>query len=457
MVDMIREVELSDMLKTREARAARITDALKHSHSTLLSFTMNIPGPVKVTPLILRGFQEGRRRVERALSAAAYPFSLLFESEHFTGCEALYAVVGDATAIKKLCITLENADGLSRLFDLDVTSTESGAISRTELGSPERGCMVCGTSGRGCASRRIHSVEELQQAAEMRLRIFFDPADRDAVAALATRSLLDEVNVTPKPGLVDRSNSGSHRDMDLPLFEKSAAALTYFWGECFSTGRDTASEPAEETFRQLRAVGIAAEKAMFTATDGINTHKGAVFLLGTLCGAIGRLMNRRQHRPTAEELFAECSTMTAAAMEADFHRIQETGARTAGERLFLDHGLRGARGEAADGFPSVRSTALPIFRSLMATGCGREHAAAVTLLHLIAMGTDTNLFHRGGAEGAAWAAKEAAKLVKNGRIPTTEEIEELDLAFIEKNLSPGGCADLLAVTLFLVSWERFEV
>lgn len=452
-MDMIREVVLSDMLEARETRAARIADALRHGHRTLLSFTMNIPGPVKVTPLILRGFREGQRRVEGALSAA-HSFFLLFESEHFTGCEALYAIDGDAATIKKICIELENADGLSRLFDLDVIGAEGGAASRTELGCAERGCIVCGVPGRGCASRRIHSIEELQQAVKDRLVDFFDPIDRNTIVSLATESLLGEVRVTPKPGLVDRSNSGSHRDMDLPLFEKSAAALAPFWEECFSTGRKTASAPAGETFRQLRAVGLAAENAMLAATGGVNTHKGAVFLMGTLCGAIGRLINRQRHRPTAEELLAECGAMTAAAMESDFRRIRENGARTAGERLFLDHGLRGARGEAADGFPSVKNTALPVFRSLMANGCSREHSAAITLLHLIAMGTDTNLFHRGGADGAAWAAREAAKLIENGRIPTAEEIAELDLAFIERNLSPGGCADLLAVTLFLDRWER---
>lgn len=453
-MESIREVVLADMLDAREARAARIAAALKDGHGTLLSFTMNIPGPAKVTPLVLRGFREGQRRIGEALDSIDLPRSLLFETERFTGCEALYAVSGSAQEIKKLCISLENGDSLSRLFDLDVIGAENGAVSRTELGFPERGCMVCGAAGRGCASRRVHSVEELQRAAVRRLREFFDPMDRNTVSTLATESLLGEVNATPKPGLVDRSNNGSHRDMDLPLFEKSAAVLAPFWGECFSVGRETAEEIAGETFRQLRAVGLAAEKAMFAATGGINTHKGAIFLMGTLCGAAGRLMDKGFPRPTAGELMTECSAMTAAAMAEDFAHIRPNTAGTAGEKLYLRHGLRGARGEAADGFPSVKGTALPIFRKLLANGCSREYAASVTLLHLIATGTDTNLFHRGGADGAAWAAQEAAKLIENNRIPTIEEIAELDLAFIERNLSPGGCADLLAVTLFLDCWEQ---
>ena len=148
--------------------------------------------------------------------------------------------------------------------------------------------------------------------------------------------------------------------------------------------------------------------------------------------------------------------MTASVMEEDFLRIRANGARTAGEVLYLDHGLRGARGEAAEGFPSVRERSLPVFRNLLAQGLERGHAAAVSLLHLIALGTDTNLFHRGGAEGAAWAAREAAKLIENGRIPTVWEIAALDRAFIGKNLSPGGGADLLAGTLCLHRWETDE-
>lgn len=455
-METVREVVLADMLAAREARAERIASALRDGHGTLVSFTMNIPGPVKVTPLILRGFREGQRRLEYELTAAGLSFSILCVSEIFTGCEALYAVDGTAEDVKRHCISLENADELSRLFDLDVIGKTGAAVNRTELGAEERGCMVCGAGGRGCASRRIHSVEELQRAAERRLRSFFDPLDEERTQNLATESLLSEVHVTPKPGLVDRSNSGSHRDMDLPLFERSAAALAPFWGGCFSVGRETAEEPAAETFRRLRPVGLAAEKAMFAATGGINTHKGAVFLMGTLCGAAGRLVSSRWHRPTAAELMKECGMMTASVMEEDFLRIRANGARTAGEVLYLDHGLRGARGEAAEGFPSVRERSLPVFRNLLAQGLERGHAAAVSLLHLIALGTDTNLFHRGGAEGAAWAAREAAKLIENGRIPTVREIAALDRAFIGKNLSPGGCADLLAVTLFLHRWDTDE-
>ena len=452
-MDKMQRVTLEDMLAAREARAARIAQAVTATSLPIVSFTMNIPGPVKDSPLIRRGFREGSRRLERAAAADGLTVCPLYQSEGLTGCEALYTVDGDSTAVKKLCVAIEDQDALSRLFDMDVITGTSSAISRTALGFPERGCIVCGAPGRGCASRRIHSVEELQKETVRRLTEFFCRTDRDLISALATESLLAEVNVTPKPGLVDRRNSGSHRDMDHTLFEKSAAALAPFWGTCFTTGRKTAECSPEETFRQLRTVGLEAEQIMFAATNGVNTHKGAIFLLGTLCGAVGRLWDIDGERPDSERLLAECEKMTASAMNAEFDRIRQQGPRTTGERFYLSLGLRGARGEAADGLPGVRNIALPSLKKLLAAGYSEEHAAAVTLLHLIALGTDTNLFHRGGAEGALWAAQEARKLIGNDRVPALEEIEELDHRFIRRNLSPGGCADLLAVTLFLHRWE----
>lgn len=452
-MDKMQHVTLEDMLAAREARAARIAQAVTATPLPIVSFSMNIPGPVKDSPLIRRGFREGCRRLERAAAADGLSVYSLYRSEGLTGCEALYSVDGDSTAVKKLCVAIEDHDDLSRLFDMDVITGTGSAISRTSLGFPERGCMVCGAPGRGCASRRIHSAEELQRETVRRLTEYFDRTDRDLISALVTESLLAEVNVTPKPGLVDQRNSGSHRDMDHALFEKSAAALAPFWGTCFMTGRETAGCLPEETFRQLRVVGLEAERAMFDATDGVNTHKGAIFLLGTLCGAAGRLWAIDGVRPDSERLMAECRKMTASAMNTEFDRVRQQGAHTAGERFYLSLGLRGARGEIAEGFPSVKERALPKMKKILAQGIPEEHAAAIVLLHLIALGTDTNLFHRGGSDGAAWAAQEAEKLIKEDHIPSLHEIEMLDHEFIQRNLSPGGCADLLAVTLFLHHWE----
>ena len=452
-----REVTLPEMLACREARAQRISSALSQGHCPLVSFTMNIAGGVKNSPLIRRGFLEGCRRLERQLGERGMPFELLDEQNSHTGCERLYTVTGDAAAVKAVCAAIEDRDRISRLFDMDVMDRDGCKIAREDLGMAERGCMVCGAPGRGCASRRIHSAAELWEETTCRLTEYFRSTDQNLVEALATESLLAEVNVTPKPGLVDRSNTGSHSDMDLPLFERSAAALTFYWGRCFQMGIDTAELSAEETFLKLRPLGLEAEQAMFGATGGVNTHKGAVFLMGVLCGAIGRLWDRDRPLAAVNDILDECGRMTKEILERELAAIMaDTEGNTAGESAFRALQIRGARGEAADGFPHVRNVALPALRHGLEQGLSEEYAAAVTLLHLIATVDDTNMVKRGAAEGALNGKAMAQRLIENDRIPSIEEIEEMDRRFMEARLSPGGCADLLAVTLFLHRWETLR-
>lgn len=448
-------VTLEQMLSAREARTARIAAAMERA--PLVSFTMNIAGPQKTSPLIRRGFAAGLCALEEAFCKANISLALLHSEETVAGCEALFAADGEVLTVKKLCAAIEDANALGRIFDMDVIDRGGRKIERGELGLGERGCMVCGAPGRGCASRRIHSAEQLREETNRRLAEHFLRADRETVGMLATESLIAEVNVTPKPGLVDRANSGSHRDMDLALFEKSAAALRSFWSECFAIGVETAALAPEETFFRLRKAGLTAEKTMYAATNGVNTHKGAIFLLGTVCGAAGRMWNAAQPCRDADLICTECARMTTAPLNEELARLRENGAAdTAGGELYLRRGMRGARGEIADGLPGVRETALPALKTALMSGCGGDHAAAVALLHLIARGTDTNMMKRGGEDGALWGAEAAKNLLAEDPIPAPEQISALDREFIKRNLSPGGCADLLAVALFLRTWEKEE-
>ena len=195
---------------------------------------------------------------------------------------------------------------------------------------------------------------------------------------------------------------------------------------------------------------MAAERRMLLATGGVNTHKGAIFTLGVLCGAIGRLWTAETGFPDVDSILNEAAAMTRETLAQELHAARWN---TAGEGLYQKYGVRGIRGQVADGLPAVRSVSLPAFRALLARGLDRNHAASVTLLHLIAAVEDTNLLHRGGPEGAAWARVQARSLLAGSEPPAPEAIAAMDEAFIERNLSPGGCADLLAVTLFLDSLE----
>ena len=447
----MREVTLPEMLEARDRRAEAQRRLLAQRGLPLISFTMNIPGPVKNSPLYRRGFDEGLRQLERALDAAGIA-RLSPETLHaVTGNEYLCAVDAPAEAVKAICTRIEEEGPMGRLFDMDVIAPGGSKLAREE----ERRCLVCGAAGRGCASRRLHSLEELSAAVTRLLTEGLLAADAARVDSLATAALLDEVATTPKPGLVDRDNNGAHRDMTRETFENSAAALRGYWRGCFLTGAETAELPAAEAFARLRPLGMEAEKKMLAATGGVNTHKGAIFTLGTVCGALGRLWRADGPCTDPERIAAACAALSGGAVADDFAALKRRGqARTAGEKLYLSTGLRGIRGEVAAGLPAVLQTALPVLEECLFEGMSRNDAGVVALLHLIARGEDTNMIKRGGEALAADTARTVREALCENSRPSMETVRGWDAYFIENRLSPGGCADLLAVSFFLHDWTR---
>lgn len=442
------EVTLAQILQAREERVRLQQELLTTYRCPVICFTMNIAGPIKTSPIIERAFAAGLE----ALNAHLPQQQIRFCSTEIsvTGCQAMYAVDFDTLALKEICTAIEDATPLGRLFDMDVLDLTGTKLDRKIVNGKSRDCIVCGAPGRACAARRFHTVPQLQAATHTIIREYFATADRARIAGLAVQSLIDEVMTTPKPGLVDRRNTGSHKDMNLTTFLASANALKPYFEECVKIGQETLHLPSEDTFPLLRQAGLSAENAMFQSTGGVNTHKGAIYTMGILCGALGRLWTPEQPIPELQILLAECAKIVRPHVEADFAAIPRTAA-TAGQKLYLELGLTGIRGEVAAGLPSVANIGLPAYQKALCDGLSSNDAGAVTLLHLIAQVTDTNLYHRGGAEGASYAANAARTLLDADTYPTPEQIEDLDDAFIARNLSPGGCADLLAVVYFLHS------
>lgn len=437
------EVTLEDMLAAREERYHRQLQLSRQWKLPMISFSMNIPGPVKDAPLIRRGFQEGCSKLEHRIPSDKIKYKMIVQET--TGCEAVYMIDMDPIEIKKITTGIEDENRLGRMFDMDVLDTERNKLDREVVGGLSRDCIVCGAPGRGCASRRLHSVAELQKATYQILAEHFMEQDAMRVGSLAVQSLLDEVATTPKPGLVDRRNNGSHSDMDIFTFQASASALAPYFYKCVKIGQNTKHLAAEDTFYELRTAGLEAERDMYRATRGVNTHKGAVFTIGILCGAVGRLWSENESW-SEQDLFAEVAAMTKAPMENDLLVMAPS---TAGMQLYTQLGIRGIRGEVSEGLPSVRDFGLPAYRRCLERGLDQNTAGAVTLLNLVVSVVDTNMIRRGGMEGAMEAIRKTAQLLLKNEIPGEKEIESLDDWFIEKNLSPGGCADLLAAVYFV--------
>ncbi|WP_393947331.1 triphosphoribosyl-dephospho-CoA synthase CitG [Kluyvera intermedia] len=246
------------------------------------------------------------------------------------------------------------------------------------------------------------------------------------VPALAEEALWQELELTPKPGLVDLRNNGAHRDMDHALFVRSIAAITPWFSRFAELGGTYAHLPASEQLRLIRPMGIACEQAMYAATDGVNTHKGGIFALGLLCFAAGRLGEVNQ-ASLCHEVSAICQGLVARELE------ERTTQATAGERQFHQFGLTGARGEAQSGFATVR-------RVLPGWHCAHPH---MLLLRLMATNQDSNLVSRGGISGLRYVQEYAQQLLAQGW--DEQALAEMDDALITRNLSPGGSADLLSV------------
>lgn len=218
-------VTLQEMLDARERRAATQRDILCRERKPLISFTLNLPGPYKDFPLARDAFLEGKRLIGLTLKAGGHGVSYQFERGGKTGREVFFAVDAPADVLKRLVVPLEEHHELGRLFDIDVFDVEGAQIHRQALGYPVRKCLVCDKPALICARGRSHSQEELLDRVIGILKNYDDSRFVDRISQAALRALMTEVCITPKPGLVDRNNSGSHRDMDIFSFIDSGASL----------------------------------------------------------------------------------------------------------------------------------------------------------------------------------------------------------------------------------------
>ena len=405
-------ITLEDILRARDARADAQRRLLRTYRLPLVSFTMNIAGPVKFSPLIELAFDAGLEALRTALGQPVAAEII----RPATGCEALLVYDRPAAALKAACLTLETATPVGRLYDLDVLDTDGNKLSRIE----QRTCLICGGPVTVCSRSRAHGLDAIVNRTR---EILMDFA-AGYLAGLAAKALTEEVRLTPKPGLVDEHNNGAHSDMDLSLFLRSIDALTPWFRQITALSLCGADAAA------LQAAGREAEAAMFRATGGVNTHKGALYSFSVLLAALGRCLTE------GGDVFAH-----AAALAAELTPPQGTH----GAAVAIGHNVGGARAEALLGFPTAQKAAALL----------QAHDPLTALLWLMTHTEDTNLYHRGGAEGAAFVKVQSAAILAapmERRIALTQALDEV---LIDRWLSPGGSADLLALALFLGKLPRW--
>jgi triphosphoribosyl-dephospho-CoA synthase len=266
-----------------------------------------------------------------------------------------------------------------------------------------------------------------------------------ALAVTAVTALRDELEAYPKPGLVSPIDSGAHTDMNFDLMCRSAESLRVPFAEIAAAGRVAATFEAG-----LASLGRAAERRMLQVTGGINTHRGAIFSMGLIVAAIARA-RAEASRPEPAAVQAVLLREWGRALEAHAARGEKVASHGALVRRAT--GLGGARSEAARGFPGIFRTGLPAYREARAHGLDGNAASVHTLFALMEAVDDTTVLFRGGPEAGLFVRRSAAAFVAGGGCMTEGwfgRAEALHRSFVARNLSPGGCADLLAATLLVM-------
>lgn len=263
----------------------------------------------------------------------------------------------------------------------------------------------------------------------------------DRLADLAVDALIDEADLSPKPALVDRRGSGAHTDLHLGLMHASALALWPAFKEMAEAALHI-GEVGLPLREAIGRIGREGEQAMLATTNGVNTHRGAIWALGLLVTAAAL-------RPAS---IALCTARLALLDDRYAPKPLSHGAQVAQR-----YGARGAREEAQLGFPSVLQRGLPQLQSSRANGVGEQNARLDALLAIMTELADTCVLYRAGEQGLhAMQSGAQAVLDAGGSASLTgrRRLHELDLQLIALNASPGGAADLLAATLLLDRIER---
>lgn len=267
------------------------------------------------------------------------------------------------------------------------------------------------------------------------------------IIEIAEKSILYEVSTYPSPGLVSPISQGSHKDMNFYTFIDSALCLNKHFYKVCKISFDKNMTP-KEIFRELRIIGKIAEEDMFNRTNGVNTHKGMIFLMIiTISAVVITIRNNKDFYYIKKSI----KDLTEDLLENDFKTLKNKKELTYGEKIYIKYGLTGIRGEVVNGLPTVFNMGLKVYEDNYESLDKRRNIAN-TLIAIMSVSEDTTLLHRHDIGVLEYIQKTCKSIMKIGGMTTKngeECIQKLDDELSLKGISPGGSADLLAITIFL--------
>lgn len=403
------------MLEARERRHAHAVNLSLDLDCVVLVARVNMPGMRKNTP-------ESRVVLNTMTTLAEGLFDAQFKARvpSADGDYHIFVLKEDASKIKRVMIYLEKTHPLGRLMDLDVYVKGKG-FSRSALGMKQRRCFLCDKDAALCAREKTHSLKEMNAHIVSKVHGFL----LDALSDETEHALLKELYLNPCLSLVGPWGSGIHKDMNISHFLASIEALKPYFRHYLALGMDL-----DRHYHALRKAGLQGEKAMFEATGGVNTHKGAHFIFGL---TLPVFMDSVLSGATFETFKETLKAMANFLLDGDFKTMKTPS--TTGEKLYFDQGVEGIRGEATRGFPGIFEWYPK-----------KEESGFTKLIRIMARIDDTTLLKR---EIDVEAMKKALKSCEAKGFKALDEVKDT-----YRHASPGGAADLLALVYFLEATDH---
>ncbi len=265
------------------------------------------------------------------------------------------------------------------------------------------------------------------------------------IGSMASKAILYEVSSFPSPGLVSPVSTGSHRDMNYYTFIDSTFAIGKYLILFANEGMK--EDSLSKIFSNIKKIGIEAEKAMFNSTKNVNTHKGMIFLIGICVTASSYAI---YHKKSFNDIKNIIKDMCSDILKNDFKNLDRKEKLTHGEKLYLKYGITGVRGEVEQGIPLAFDYGLKLYEDSLSLGI--NEGLVHTLIGIMQFCDDSTVIHRSGIEGLNYVKNISKEIMTLGGMRTEygkDMISKLNNDFIDRNISPGGSADLLGVTVFL--------
>lgn len=441
---------LHKILEAREHRASVRTNYSKDGLLTL-SLSLNIPGYPKhnrssssIFDLIVEELKifisSHRIQLEdkqelKLLDEAGHFYIVAIQASNYTKLE-----------IKAICETFEHSFELGRITDVDLFDENAKPVSSGK----KKACIICETKAAvDCMRSGAHKHSEVRALMfEQMERYALKERQKKVTQSLtesANKALIYEFSLSPKPGLVDALDSGSHADMNYYSFVNSTSAISSYWQDFSNLGWEY-EQNLSEALPLIRQIGIKAEQSMFYATENANTQKGLIFLLGTSVFAASYTIKREGQ--FVESVFIE--NLKTIGKDLVDNELQQSGnkAITHGEQTFRKYGVAGARYELENAFPIVFIKILPFLEKELKQDSFldktlTDRVLIKALLMIMSDLNDSNILYRKGAQKLEIIKQMAAK-----SIDSKPDYNALCRYCESENISPGGSADILAISLF---------